>query len=75
MSILLGQDTNLYQLNSNAGISIVTGQDIIKEDFDECEKEKICEAYNEIKDIIKYKKSFNDMNLNHYKKIITKIDN
>ena len=75
LSILLGQDTNLYQLNSNAGISIITGQDIIKEDFDECEKEKICEAYNEIKDIIKYKKSFNAMNLNHYKKIITKIDN
>jgi len=72
---LLGQETNLYQRNSNTGLSILTGQEIIKGNFDEEEKSKICEAYNSIKDIIKYKKKdFNSMELKHYKKIISKID-
>ena len=71
---ILGQETNLYQMNSNTGMSILTGQEIIKGDFDDNEKEKICEAYNSIKDIINYKKSFNDMELKHYKRIISKID-
>ena len=73
-SILLGQDSNLYQMNSNIGISIFTGQEIIKEDFDEKEREEIYNNYKSIEKIIKYKKSFNDMSLNHYKKIISKID-
>ena len=59
-SSILGQETNLYQMNSNTGMSILTGQEIIKGDFDNNEKEKICEAYNSIKDIIKYDKSFNE---------------
>ena len=73
-STLLGQETNLYQMNSNTGMSILTGQEIIKEEFDDDEKTKICEAYNSIKDIINYKKDFNDMKFKHYKKIISKID-
>ena len=74
-AILLGQETNLYQMNSNSGLSILTGQEIIKGNFDEDEKSKICEAYNSIKDIIKYKKKdFNNIELRHYKKIISKID-
>ena len=71
---LLGQETNLYQMNSNTGLSILTGQEVIKGNFDEEEKSKICEAYNSIKDIIQYKKNFADMELKHYKRIISKID-
>ena len=76
ISTLLGQETNLYQMNSNTGMSILTGQEVIKGEFDEKEKEKICEAYNDIKDLIKTKKdkSFNDMDLKDYKNIISKID-
>ena len=76
ISILLGQETNLYQMNSNTGMSILTGQEVIKGEFDEKEKEKICEAYNDIKDLITTKKdkSFNDMDLKDYKNIISKID-
>ena len=76
-SILLGQESNLYQMNSNTGLSILTGQEIIKEDFDDEEKEKISNAYDSIKKIInhkKKKKSFNEMGLKDYKKIISKID-
>ena len=76
-STLLGQDSNLYQMNSNTGMSILTGQEIIKEDFDNIEKDKICKAYNSIKKIIgnnKKKKSFEEMGLKDYKKIISKID-
>ena len=58
---LLGQDTNLYQMNSNSGMSILTGQEIIKEKFDEEEKSKIFEAYNSIKEFINYEKHFKYM--------------
>jgi len=74
-STLLGQEPNLYQMNSNIGMSILTGQEIIKEEFDDFEREKICNAYKNIEEIINYKRSFNTMNLKHYKKIISKIDN
>ena len=76
LAVLLGQDldTNLYQMNSNTGMSILTGQEIIKGNFDDDEKRKICEAYENIKDLINYNKAFNDMKLKHYKKIISKID-
>ena len=73
-SILLGQDSNLYQMNFNTGMSILTGQEIIKEDFDEKEREEIYNAYNSIEKIIGYKKRFDSMSLKHYKKIISKID-
>ena len=56
ISILLGQETNLYQMNSNTGMSILTGQEVIKEDFQEREKEKIYEAYNSVKDLIQIMK-------------------
>ena len=38
---LLGQDLSIYQLNSNSGISIFTGQSVIKKNFDEKEIEKL----------------------------------
>ena len=36
-------------MNSNTGMSILTGQEIIKGEFDNEEKEKICESYNKVK--------------------------
>ena len=38
---VLGQDLSIYQLNSNSGISLFTGQSIMKEEFDNSEKEKL----------------------------------
>ena len=73
-SNLLGQDSNIYQMNSNTGMSILTGQEIIKEDFDEKEREEIYNAYKSIEKIINYKEQFNSMSLKHYKDIISKID-
>ena len=61
-------------MNSNTGLSILTGQEIIKGDFDDEEKSKIYEAYNNIKHIIEYEKDFNQMGLKQYKRIISKID-
>ena len=77
LSTLLGQDTNLYQMNSNTGMSILTGQEIIKEEFDNNEKEKLFQAYNSIKDLIKKQNNrdnLNDMDFKDYKKIVEKID-
>jgi len=74
VSILLGQDSNLYQMNLNTGMSILTGQEIIKEDFNEKEREEINKCYKSIKNIIDYEKPFNSMSLKHYKKVISKID-
>jgi len=70
---LLGQKTNLYQMNSNTGLSILTGQKIIKE-FDNNEKETIRKAFKSIKNIIKYKKKSTELKYKDYKKIIFKID-
>ena len=71
---LLGQETNLYQMNSNTGMSILTGQEIIKGNFDEEEKNKIREAYNFIMKYVKKNKDFNQMELKDYKDIISRID-
>ena len=40
-SEVLGQDLSIYQLNDNSGISIFTGQSIMKEEFDKEEKGKL----------------------------------
>jgi midasin (ATPase involved in ribosome maturation) len=37
---ILGQDLSIYQLNSNSGISLFTGQSITKEEFYKKEKAK-----------------------------------
>ena len=84
---LLGQDTNLYQMNSNSGMSILIGQEIIKDKFDKEEKEKMRKAYfgnpddendegiSELLDIKKLKKkAFKDFQLQDYKLIISTID-
>ena len=41
LSEILGQDLSVYQLNSNSGISLFTGQSVMKEEFDINEKEKL----------------------------------
>jgi hypothetical protein len=61
-------------MNSNTGISILTGQEMIKGNFDKDEKKKIRDAYNNIKSLIKMNKAFNEMILKDYKNIISKID-
>ncbi len=38
---VLGQDLSIYQLNPNYGISLFTGQFVMKEEFDKKEKEKL----------------------------------
>ena len=86
-SKLLGQDTNLYQMNSNSGMSILTGQEIIKDKFDKKEKEKMRNAYfgdpndendegiSKLFNIKKLKKkTFKDFQLEDYKLIISTID-
>ena len=59
-------------MNSNIEISILTGQEIIKSDFDENELLQISEAYNNMKNIIGNEKEFVEMNLKDYKEIISK---
>jgi len=44
-------------MNSNIGMSRLTGQEIIEKDFDDLEKEKISNAYDNIKKMINWDKS------------------
>ena len=41
LSEILGQELSVYQLNSNSGLSLFTGQSVMKEEFDAKEKEKL----------------------------------
>ena len=61
-------------MNSNTGTSILTGQEIIKENFDGDEVKEINDAYNRVKKFIKKDKDFNEMDFNDFKNIILKID-
>ena len=40
-SLIMGQKLNIYQMNSNSGMSILTGQSIIKPSFDQEEKDTL----------------------------------
>ena len=71
---LLGQESILYQMNSNTGNSLFTGQEIIKEKFDKDELKRMKKAYNNIKKILKEKKEFEKLKFKDYKKLIKKID-
>ena len=71
-SKIVGQDLDIYQLNSNSGISLFTGQSVMKEEFEEKEEQKLKnilkllnkedkEILNK-KDFYKYfKKNFSDI--------------
>ena len=72
-SQLFGQEMILYQITNNSGMSIITGQDLIKTEIEEKEKTKLKKAYNNIKQIIKEKK--NDLKEENYNFILTKILN
>ena len=61
-------------MNSNTGTSILTGQEIIKENFGGDEVKEINDAYNRVKKFIKKDKDFNGMDFNDFKNIILKID-
>ena len=61
-------------MNSNTGTSILTGQEIIKENFGGDEVKEINDAYNRVKKFIKKDKDFNEMDFNDFKNIILKID-
>ena len=41
LSEILGQDLSIYQLNSNSGLSLFTGQSVMKEEFDDKEKNNL----------------------------------
>ena len=72
---IFGQKTNLYQINSNSGMSIITGQDIIMTNIDKDKEEKDLKCnYNDIKKLIKMeKKNFEQLEVNDYKLILKKI--
>ena len=68
---ILGQDLSIYQLNSNSGISLFTGQSIMKEEFDEKEKVKLKEILKLLK--IK-KKKIEDINSKDFSEFQKKIN-
>jgi len=68
---VLGQDLSIYQLNSNSGISLFTGQSIIKKEFDKTEKEKLKNVLNLLN--IKNKK-IKDINSKDFSEFQRKIE-
>ena len=74
-SQLFGQEMILYQITSNSGMSIITGQDIIKTEIEEEELQKLKEKYKSVKKIIGEKKKFEEFEEEEYHLILTKILN
>ena len=70
---LFGQEIILYQITSNSGMSIITGQDIIKTKIEEKEKKELEKNYENIKDIINEKKKFKDITEDEYNLILKNI--
>ena len=68
---VLGLELSIYQLNSNSGISLFTGQSIMKEEFDNSEKEKLRNVLKllNIKD-----KKIKDINSKDFSEFQRKID-
>jgi hypothetical protein len=58
---LFGQEMILYQITSNSGMSIITGQDIIKTEIEEEELQKLKEKYKSVKKIIGEKKNLKNL--------------
>ena len=74
LSLLLGQKANIYQLNSNSGITLFTGQSVIQNKLTKKEKEKIKPVYNSIKSLIDFTKDFEELNPNDFSEILSKLD-
>ena len=60
-SKLFGQDMILYQITNNSGMSIITGQDIIKTDIGSDEENELKKSYKNIRKLIKEKRKFNEI--------------
>ena len=69
-SLLLGQKLNIYQMNSNYGMSILTGQSIIKPEFDSDEIDLLKKTYKSIKSF--FTNQYNPKK--YYKKILKSIE-
>ena len=74
LSFLLGQKANIYQLNSNSGITLFTGQSIIQNKLTDKEKDKIKPIYNSIKNSIDFTKDFEELNPFDFNEILNKLD-
>ena len=74
-SKLFGQEMILYQITSNSGISIITGQDIIRAEIDKDEKEILKNNFKKIRNLIEEKKSFKNLKEDEYPSILTRIIN
>mgnify|MGYP002622861730 CR=1 FL=1 len=72
---IFGQEMILYQITANSGISIITGQDIIKTEIEEDELKKLKKCYKSIKEIIRENQSFDKFKEEDYHLILTKIYN
>lgn len=72
---LFGQEMILYQITSNSVISIITGQDIIKAEIDENEKDILKRTFKNIKKLklIDEKRHFKDLEEDEYPSILLKI--
>jgi midasin (ATPase involved in ribosome maturation) len=69
-SLILGQKLNIYQMNSNSGMSILTGQSIIKPEFNSDEIDLLKKTYKSIKSF--FTSHYNPKK--DYKKIIKSIE-
>ena len=69
-SLILGQKLNIYQMNSNSGMSILTGQSIIKPEFDADEIDLLKKTYKSIKSF--FTTQYNPKR--DYKKILKSIE-
>ena len=72
LSELLGYKLSIYQLNANSGISIFTGQSIMRDDFTEEEKNKINKILKLIKN--KYIRSYEKLNAKNLEKILKEFE-
>ena len=68
---ILGEDLSIYQLNANSGMSIFTGQSVMKEEFDDKEREKL----QKILKLLKIKdKSVDNLNSEDFIELKSKIN-
>ena len=70
-STLFGQELILYQITNNSGMSIISGQVLIKTEIDVEEKTKLQKKYKTIKSLIKEKKDI--LKEQEYNSILYKI--
>ena len=69
-SLLLGQKLNIYQMNSNSGMCILTGQSIIKPEFESEEIDLLKKTYKSVKSF--FSSHYNPKK--DYKKILKSIE-